>query len=171
VFFLPELKSPYQRYYTTGKVGYGGSKRYEGSRIYHNPLFVRAASGGRAPKLAYDYLVGQGNYEDMRSRVIKATMWSRTPDAIENLLSYYQGDSSLAYDILRHSTVGNTLAYAIQEHIVAATVRRAGYDAVIGYTKILGGWRLSEVFDVKMEYYPEVNPLRRSRAGVRRRTK
>ena len=159
VFFLPEKKSPYKKYYTTGKIGYGGSEKLEGRTTYRNPYMVKAASGGRAPKLAYDFINGKGAYEKMRSEVLKKAWgkgFNRLPDYsnIDNLLKKYGGNPDLTDAIIEVSKEGNTLPYAIQEHIVAASVRKAGYDAVIGYTKIGGKIRLSEVFDVRPARYP-----------------
>ena len=160
VFFLPEKNSPYKKYYTTGKLGYGGSERSEGRTTYRNPIMVKAASGGRAPKLAYDFINGKGAYEKMRSDVLdnawSGNVFNRRPDeeGIYNLLEKYGGIPDLAWIIAEVSTKGNTLAYAIQEHIVASSVRKAGYDAVIGYNKIGGKLRLSEVFDVRPARYP-----------------
>ncbi|MDO9463822.1 MAG: LPD38 domain-containing protein [bacterium] len=159
VFFLPEKKSPYKKYYTTGKIGYGGSERLEGRTTYRNPYMVKASSGGRAPKLVYNFINGKGAYEKMRSDVLR-NAWTKgfihRPDynGVSNLLEKYGGNSDLTDAIIEVSTKGNTLPYAIQEHIVASSVRKAGYDAVIGYNKIGGKIRLSEVFDVRPSRYP-----------------
>ena len=163
VFYLPESKSPYQKYYTTGKNGYGGRDRYEGESTYLNPIIVKGASGGKVPERAYDSIDGKGSYEKMRTDVL-ANAWTkdwanRKPDvkAIAALLEKYGGDPSIAEEIAYHSKEGNTLPYAIQEHIVAAKLRAGGYDAAIGYNKIGGKTRLSEVFDVREEAYPWEN--------------
>lgn len=159
VFYLPEAKSPYQRHYTTGKGGYGGGIRTEGRTTYRQPVIVRAASGGKGPELAYDAIKGKGSYQQMRNtvfdKILNRFYNKPTEKDIADVLKQYGGNPLLAWSILQNSTKGNTLAYAIQEHIVASAVRNAGYDAVISYSKIKGQWRLSEVFDVRATYYPE----------------
>lgn len=160
VFFLPERKSPYQHHYTTGKNGYGGDWRVEGTAVYKNPLVVKGASGGKAPERAYDMIKGKGAYDKMRNDVLQAALsgyYKSYPSKIagvQSVLEQYGGDAHMASYIVENSSKGNQLAYALQEHIVAAAVRNAGYDAVIGYNKLGGVMRLSEVFDVNMRDYP-----------------
>src|SRR2546430_63074 len=76
VFFLPEKKSPYQRYYTTGRQGYGGSQRVEGRTTFENPIIAKGASGGKVPERAYDAINGPGAYDEMRQDVLDATTHS-----------------------------------------------------------------------------------------------
>ncbi|MCK9568506.1 hypothetical protein M0R72_06165 [Candidatus Pacearchaeota archaeon] len=160
VFYLPELKSPYQKYYTTGKQGYGGGGRYEGETTYRYPLVVKGVTGGKCPQMAYDFILGKKSYDGMRSEVLKniygwwSPKGSSQQQAVEGILEKYHGKVLFAYDIVANSMKGNTLAYAIQEHIVACEVRRSGYDSVIGYTKYKESFRLSEVFDLREEEYP-----------------
>lgn len=161
VFFLPEKKSPYQRYYTTGRVGYGGTQRIEGRTTYENPIIAKGASGGKVPERAYDAINGQGAYDEMRQDVLDATVhgWSPRNDAetvqrVANVLEQYGGNPDLAEEIVRNSKEGNTLPYAVQEHIVASAVRKAGHDGIIGYSKVKGQHRLSEVFDLRHDKYP-----------------
>jgi len=164
VFYLPEAKSPYQKHYTTGKYGYGGPERFEGETVYQRPVFVKAGTGGRGPERAYDAMEGKGAYEKMRTAVLDATRsfngWGKPLEFSErvgivgNILRDFGGNPNVAHDIVSHSTKGNTLAYAIQEHIVAARIRKEGYDSVISYSKHKGAERLSEVFDVREEAYP-----------------
>ena len=161
VFYLPEKDSPYKKYYSTGKMGYGGAEKVTGRTVFKNPLIVKAGTGGRAISLAYDQIEGKGAYEKMRRDVLqKAVMNSYTKTNNEQLqnvievLEKYGGDADLADEILAVSTVGNTLAYAVQEHIAGEAIRSAGYDAVISYSKANGQPRLSEVFDVRAFDYP-----------------
>lgn len=165
VFFLPEPKSSQQRYYTTGRQGYGGHERVEGIRTYKNPIIAKGASGGNVPKIAYDAIKGKGAYDAMRNDVLNKTgmtIWNKPSDdsrsqMIAAVLQKYGGDPTLANDIVRYSKQGNELPYAIQEHIVAHAARDAGHDAIIGYNKIKGQHRLSEVFDLGMRNYPTVS--------------
>ena len=159
VFYLPEKKSPYQKHYTTGKHGYGGGERIEGRTILKNVIIVKGATGGKAVERVYDYIKGRNAYKEMRSDVLKCiTGWNKskneTEDCIIDLFEKYKGDSDLVYDIVRYSTQGNTLAYAVQEHIVANAIRKAGYDGMVAYSKSGGKLRLSEVFDVRAFNYP-----------------
>lgn len=159
VFYLPEKKSPYQRYYTTGHLGYGGRQRIERRKRFLKPYIIKGASGGKAPERAYDAINGKNAYREMRQEVLKLVVMSfmrkTTKKQIYNVLIQYSGEGRLAWDILQNSNGGNTLPYAIQEHIVACSLRRAGYDAIIGYSKIAGNWRLSEVFDLTENEYPD----------------
>lgn len=160
VFYLPEKKSPYRKYYSTGKMGYGGGDLITGHTVYKNPLIVEAGTGGTGVVKAYDQIKGKKAYENMRKEVLaKVLGWNKTLqqkiEGVKEVLQSYGGDPSLAYEIVRVSTQGNTLPYAVQEHIAGAAIRDAGYDAVIGYSKAAGEPRLAEVFDLRQEFYPE----------------
>jgi len=159
VFYLPEVKSPYGKYYSTGKEGYGGGKKVAGRTTYRNPIIVKAGTGGKGVEKAYDQVEGKGAYQKMRSDVLEngwTKDFSRRPDenAISALLEKYGGNPDLAYEIIRTSKTGNLLPYAIQEHIAAHALRKAGYDAVISHSISGGKPRLSEVFDLRAEEYP-----------------
>jgi len=162
VFYLPE-GSASAKYYKTGKEGYGGKEEIVGETLLKNPLFVKGATGGKAPESAYDSLMGKGSYQKMRSEVLNSYNFNtREPQKIESIqaiLEKYNGlDSSdaydMAYNIVKNSKAGNTLPYAVQENIVAHAVRNAGHDAVLGYSKGKKGNFLSEVFDLREATYP-----------------
>jgi hypothetical protein len=164
VFYLPEGQSANLKNYK-GKTGYGGVEPIEGQTLYKNPLFVKGATGGKAPEAAYDLLTGKGAYEAMRNDVLKSYNYnsneSQKVDAIQSILEKYNGLDSddaynMAYNIVINSKSGNTLPYAVQENIVSHAVRNAGHDAVLGYSKGRGdkGEFLSEVFDVRESMYP-----------------
>lgn len=164
VFYLPEGQAANLKHYK-GKTGYGGSEAIEGETLYKNPLFVKGATGGKAPEVAYDQLVGKGAYQEMRNDVLKSYGYnanqSQKVEAVQGLLEKYNGLDSddaynMAYNIVSNSKGGNTLPYAIQENIVAHKVRDAGHDAVLGYGKGRGdkGEFFSEVFDVREYAYP-----------------
>src|SRR6266436_5086981 len=168
VFFLPEKKSPYQRYYTTGRQGYGGSQRIEGRTTFENPIIAKGASGGKVPERVYDAINGKDAYDEMRQDVLDATSHSfgygeKDPKVltqrVADVLEKHGGNPEFAADIVRTSKEGNQLAYAIQEHIVASSVRKAGHDGIIGYSKVKGQHRLSEVFDLRRDKYPIRSPL------------
>ncbi|MDD5530924.1 MAG: hypothetical protein PHX21_12975 [bacterium] len=159
VFYLPELKSPFRGYYSTGKLGYGGGELITGRTKIKRPIIVKAGTGGVGIKKAYDIVCGKGTYDKMRGDVLNVIMnkaWTggvNTTDIAE-ILRKYGGDENLAYDIFTHSKKGNTLAYAIQEHIAAVKIRNAGYDSVLSYSKSAGKLRLSELFDLRQKNYP-----------------
>jgi hypothetical protein len=164
VFYLPEGQAANLKHYK-GKSGYGGSEMIEGQTLYKNPIFVKGATGGKAPESAYDQVIGKGAYEEMRKDVLKSYGYnaneSQKVEAVQGLLQKYNGLDSddaynMAYNIVNNSKTGNTLPYAIQENIVGHAVRNAGHDAVLGYSKGRGdkGEFFSEVFDVREQSYP-----------------
>lgn len=164
VFYLPEGQASNLKHYG-GKTGYGGAEPIEGQTLYKNPLFVKGATGGKAPEAAYDSLMGKGSYQAMRSDILRSYNYnsnqSKKIEAVQGLLEKYNGLDSddaynMAYNIVINSTKGNTLPYAVQENIVANAVRNAGHDAVLGYSKGRGdkGEFFSEVFDVRESHYP-----------------
>jgi hypothetical protein len=164
VFYLPEGQSSGLKNYK-GKTGYGGSEPIEGETLYKNPLFVKGATGGKAPESAYDQINGKGAYQAMRTDILNSYGYnsnqSQKIEAVQGILEKYNALDSddaynMAYNIVSNSKTGNTLPYAVQENIVANSVRNAGYDAVLGYGKGKGdkGEFFSEVFDVREASYP-----------------
>jgi len=164
VFYLPE-GSGNARYYATGVSGYGGKEPISGETIVKNPLFVKGATGGKAPAAAYDSLMGKGAYEKMRQDVLQATGVRSLPN---NLLSNaekathlgetlqkYGVDPSVAGYILEKSRFGNQLPYAMQEYIVGEAARKAGHDSIVGFSKKKTGEPfISELFDLREATYP-----------------
>lgn len=164
VFYLPE-GSGNARYYATGVSGYGGKEPISGETIVKNPLFVKGATGGKAPAAAYDSLMGKGAYEKMRQDVLQATGVRSLPN---NLLSNaekathlgetlqkYGVDPSVAEYILEKSKYGNQLPYAMQEYIVGEAARKAGHDSIVGFSKKKTGEPfISELFDLREATYP-----------------
>ena len=165
VFYLPE-GSASQKYYT-GKghnFSYGGSQPISGETAVSNPLFVKGATGGKAPQTAYDQLNGKGAYEAMRSEALRSTgsynlgvPHDLKVEATQKFLEKYAPEMApLAEYILQNSTKGNQMAYALQEAAVASAARKAGHDAVIGYSTSRKTKEpfISEVFDVRENRYP-----------------
>lgn len=155
VFYLPAGtgKNPYKG----GKYGYGGRVEVRGETLLKRPLFVKGATGGKAPEAAYDAIKGKGAYDKMRTDVLRAIQNKRTLDENGyNLLEEYGADGNMIWEIVPASKEGNQLAYALQENIVAHAVREAGYDSVVGYSVGRGGKGafISEVFDVREIDYP-----------------
>lgn len=167
VMFLPEEKSPWGKAYRGGnKMGYGGTMHVTGERQFKHPFFVKASTGGKAPEKAYDAIEGKGAYEKMRTEALTPPVMTTSlyggqkggPDhvkAVAAFLSKYGGTPDMAADIVEHSKTGNMLPYALQEHIVAHALRKAGYDSIVGMSKFKGQPRLAELFDLTMSHYPD----------------
>lgn len=162
-FYLPE-GSANAKYYRTGKSNYGGGDNITGETVIRKPLFVKGATGGKAPEAAYAQLKGKAALEQLDRDVFSAInqrglnridpgIWEQ--EIIPNLLKKYGADPGLASEIIRNSTKGNQLRYALQENIIAHAIRDAGYDAMVGYSKGKAGPFISEVFDVR----EHVNPV------------
>lgn len=160
VFYLPEGAAQ-AKHYGTGKTGYGGPEKIAGETVIANPLFVKGATGGKAPEAAYDSLFGKGAYEKMRSEALKSyggynARPSDKLSAVDSFLSKYAPElQDQAEYIVQNSKQGNQLAYALQEAAVGSAVRSAGHDAVLGYSKGKKGPFISEVFDVREMNYPD----------------
>jgi hypothetical protein len=169
VFYLPEGSKNMKHYKPSEYSLYGGSQPISGETMLHNPLFVKGATGGKAPEAAYDQLKGKSAYQKMRQDAVQASGVLSLPlmggltnqDKIDNIAQTLvkHGISEdfapdMAANIFHNSKKGNQLPYAIQEAIVGNAVREAGHDAVLGYSKGKSGPFLSEVFDVREPYYP-----------------
>ncbi len=162
VFYLPEGAAQMKHYSKGGTAGnhYGGSEKITGETLVSNPLFVKGGTGGKAPEAAYDSLLGKGAYQKMRT---DALHWSGGPrdireEAVTKFLQTYAPEmSDKAFYILQNSTKGNQLAYALQEAAVSSAVRKAGHDAVLGYSVSRNTKQpfISEIFDVREINYPD----------------
>lgn len=157
VFYLPE-GAQQMKYYSTGRNGYGGNEKISGETLLRNPIFSKGGTGGKAPESAYDSLLGKGAYQKMRSEALDVN-WGRRSGGgidIEDFLSKYAPDmSGMGQYILENSKNGNQLAYALQEAAVSSAVRKAGHDAVLGFSKGKSGHFISELFDVRESHYPD----------------
>ena len=165
VFYLPEGSSNMKHY---KKGDYGGQQMIEGETLINNPLFVKGATGGKAPEAAYDKLMGKGAYQKMRQEALQASGVMNLyggglteADKAERIVRTLQEHGieehiapDMARNMLQNSRSGNQLPYAIQEAIVGNAVRNAGHDVVLGHSKGKQGPFLSEVFDVREPYYP-----------------
>jgi hypothetical protein len=169
VFYLPEGQAKNMRFYKNkpgdANTSYGGTQAISGQTLLKNPLFVKGATGGKAPEAAFDAVMGKGSMKQLDKDVMavvtnKNWMGKQDPQAftenVQQLLRKYNADPSMASEIIRNSRQGNQLRYALQENIIASTVRNAGHDAVLGYGKGRGdkGEFFSEVFDVRESIYP-----------------
>lgn len=162
VFYLPK-GSPNLRHYSRGGSAYGGPEKFEGETLIRRPLFVKGATGGKAPEAAYDALKGKGSAKKLEREIfgaINQRHWMAKTDpgvfeeALGNLLEEYGVERWRTFDIINNSREGNQLRYAVQEIIIAHAIREAGYDAMVGYSKGKNGASISEVFDVREQSYP-----------------
>jgi hypothetical protein len=158
VFYQP--KGSKNKFSYTGRHGYGGSELIEGKTLLKRPMVVKGATGGKAPQVAYDKINGKGAYEKMRQDALRIVMKhnknTRGAD-IYNFLDKYGADTDIYWKLeeLENITKGNNLAYALQENIVANSLRQNGYDSIVGYSKQRNGNHfLSEVFDLRETTYP-----------------
>jgi len=67
IFYLPE-GSTSMKYYGGGNA-YGGTEKISGETLYKNPLFVKGATGGKAPEAAYEQIMGKDGLKTMQSDV------------------------------------------------------------------------------------------------------
>jgi hypothetical protein len=155
VFYLPEGSTNIKHY--GGSTSYGGTDKITGETLYKNPLFVKGATGGKAPEAAYAQLTDKDQLKLLQADVMKAISGPQDIkyDLIEQFLNKHAPDlSGYASYIYDNSRKGNQLRYALQEAAVAQKVRDAGYDAVIGHSKGKQGPFISEVFDIRESHYP-----------------
>lgn len=161
VFYLPEGSANAKYYKNKGtlKSGnpYGGEDLIQGETIYKNPLFVKGATGGKAPEEAYKQLLGKDKFNEFQTQVRQAASAPykmREEVAYDFLQRYAPEISDNAWNIVQNSTQGNQLRYALQEAVIANEARKAGHDVILGYSKGKDGLRLSEAFDLRESHYP-----------------
>jgi len=162
VFYLP-IEDKNIKEYRGGKSGYGGTDKYEGEILLKNPLFIKGATGGKVPENAYDKINGKGSNKKLLNDIYEFILRKRNiqPENIGELLTKYNKKSDysencdLGYDMIINSKQSNLIRYAIQENIIANSVRDAGYDSVLGYSRRRNGdYYISEIFDVRELTYP-----------------
>ena len=158
VFYLPK-DSANIKHYKKSNTGYGGTEEITGDTLVRNPLFAKGATGGKAPEAAFDMLMGKGATKKLADdimKVIGVRDKGMKEEAVAKLLEQYGLDADDAWHILQNSSQGNQLRYALQERIIGHAARKAGHDAILGYSKGRGGKGefLSELFDLREADYP-----------------
>lgn len=83
VFYLPEKKSPYAKYYTGHKNRYGGTERFEGKTVFRNPMIIKGATGGTVPERAYVQIKGKQSLKDMQRDILKVAYTANYDDFYE----------------------------------------------------------------------------------------
>jgi hypothetical protein len=159
VFYLPEGSQQAKYYKGKGVSGgnYGGTQTISGETLYKNPLLAKGGTGGKAPEEAYKQLVGKTQFNNMQSDLMKTIMArDKGSEAYMFLEKHAPEIADNAWNIVENSKQGNQLRYALQEAVIANEARKAGYDAILGYSKGRGdkGNFLSEVFDLRESHYP-----------------
>lgn len=159
VFYLPKESESIKFYKGKGTMGgaYGGNQIIQGETLLKNPLFIKGATGGRAPEQAYKKLVGMGNFYDMQNDLFKAlTNKDKGSEAYMFLEKYAPEIADNAWHIVDNSKQGNQLKMALQEAVFANEARKAGYDSILGYStrKKDNGNFISEIFDLRESHYP-----------------
>lgn len=159
VFYLPQ-GSAAAKYYKGANKTYGGPEQITGESYIANPMFVKGATGGKAPETAIDALHGKGTYQKIRDEALGLLGYnvppSKTIQGISSFLEKYAPEmQDQASYIFHNSKEGNQLPYALQEAAVASALRKAGYDSVLGYSKGKAGHSLSELYDVREQTYPD----------------
>jgi len=159
VFYLPEGSAQAKHYKGKGSAGgsYGGEQAINGETLYKNPLFAKGGTGGKAPEEAYKQLAGKDQFNTMQSDLMSVLQGrDKGSDAYMFLEKHAPEIADNAWNIARNSTQGNQLRYALQEAVFANEARKAGHDAILGYSKGRSGKGhfLSEVFDTRESHYP-----------------
>lgn len=97
VFYLPE-DSPSMKHYG-GAGGYGGTEKISGETLYKNPLFVKGATGGKAPEAAYAQLTDKNQLKALQDDVSKVI--STYPDEFKTLIDGKTIESPVAQRIIK----------------------------------------------------------------------
>jgi hypothetical protein len=163
VFYLPQGSQAAKHYKNKGTLAtgnpYGGNQEISGETLYKNPLFVKGATGGKAPEEAYRQLYGKEALEKLTNdamRVASSPRHIREEEVYRFLEENAPELADNAWHIVQNSNQGNQLRYALQEAVIGNAARLKGYDGILGFSKGRGdkGNFLSEAFDLREGYYP-----------------
>ena len=97
VFYLPE-GSPSMKHYG-GSGGYGGTDKIAGETLYKNPLFVKGATGGKAPEAAYAQLTDKNQLKALQDDI--SSILSTDQGAVKTIIDGKSIDSPVAQRIVR----------------------------------------------------------------------
>lgn len=97
VFYLPE-GSPSMKHYG-GSGGYGGTDKITGETLYKNPLFVKGATGGKAPESAYAQLTDKNQLKALQDDIFKILQTDQ--GAVKTIIDGKTIESPVAQRIVR----------------------------------------------------------------------
>lgn len=99
VFYLPEGAS--QMKYYGGSNSYGGTEKIAGETLFKNPLFVKGATGGKAPEAAYEQLVGKEGFKELQSDISRILSEVNSGGNARVMIDGVATDSPVAKQIIR----------------------------------------------------------------------
>jgi hypothetical protein len=97
VFYLPE-GSPSMKHYG-GSGGYGGTDKITGETLYKNPLFVKGATGGKAPEAAYVQLTDKDQLKALQDDI--SSILSTDQSSVKTIIDGKTIDSPVVQRIVR----------------------------------------------------------------------
>ena len=97
VFYLPE-SSPSMKHYG-GSGGYGGTDKITGETLYKNPLFVKGATGGKAPEAAYAQLTDKDQLKALQDDIF--SILNTDQGSVKTIIDGKTIDSPVAQRIVR----------------------------------------------------------------------
>lgn len=97
VFYLPE-GSPSMKHYG-GSGGYGGTDKITGETLYKNPLFVKGATGGKAPEAAYAQLTDKNQLKALQDDI--SSILSTDQGAVKTIIDGKTIESPVVQRIVR----------------------------------------------------------------------
>lgn len=160
VFYLPQGAAQarwFKSVHPTPGKWYGGPQEITGRTLFRRPLFVQGAAGGGLTQAGLNRLLGKVEARQLESDITQFLPYSGrvTPEHVQWFLEQHGGNPAAAHEIATHQQLGNRLAFALKENILAERGRQAGYDGIIGYNAAWGNApKIREVFDLREGNYP-----------------
>jgi len=130
IFYLPE-GSTSMKYYGGGNA-YGGTEKISGETLYKNPLFVKGATGGKAPEAAYEQIMGKEGLKTMQSDVNNIISGYRSGN-VKVIVDGVATDSPVANRILRMGGNPETFIESMQTKLNTQkqTLEKASKEEVL----------------------------------------
>ena len=129
VFYLPE-GSPSMKHYG-GSGGYGGTDKITGETLYKNPLFVKGATGGKAPEAAYEQLTDKNQLKALQDDIFSILRTDQS--AVKTIIDGKTIDSPVAQRIVRLGGKPETFIKDMQPKLNAQqeAVKKASKEEVL----------------------------------------
>jgi hypothetical protein len=105
------------KYYGGGNA-YGGTEKISGETLYKNPLFVKGATGGKAPEAAYEQIMGKDALKTMQADV-NSIISSYGSGNVKIIVDGVATDSPVASRILRMGGNPETFIESMQTKLNA----------------------------------------------------